>query len=255
MAVYSRVSIERRTRSTTTRRPQAFPASNYGLTLRDGMHFGAGQESNNNNGFGISALPARGPRTKALGIASVGSIRFPPSTHGGAPQLQNGSSRGHIRFREQMIQQTSASIGEESVPVANTAKRRKTHGGMTTFSYGLNGQGLNGKDIQTNTIQISDFREVSTISSSSDASLVEITRPPPVLNGSRIPSHARKEPPKPQTYRLSQVSDRRPEERVLEALDTQLFKHVKSALQKFRKTLSRVERIQIATKVRRKYLN
>ena len=234
--------------------PQAFPASNRGLTLRDRMNFGAGQESNNDNGFGIGSLPARGPRTKSLGIASVGTIRFPPSTHGGVPRLQNGISRRPTRLRDQAFQRTSTSIEDESTPLANTAKRRKTHhGGMTTtiLNYGLNSQGLNGRDLQATIIQTLDYRAASTTSSSSDATLVEIAHPRPVQNGSQIPSHTRKEPRKPRTYHLSEVPDGRSEERVLEALDTQVFKHVKSALYRFRKTLSKVERLQIATKVRR----
>lgn len=245
--MYNQLSREGRLHAPATRNSEALPTSNHGLALRDTINFGEGQESKRDNGFGKGAWFGHGASTRSMGIASVGTIRFPLTTHERLHRLPNGSNRSHTRSMDHNFHQAAAS----AVPLTNTAKRRKTHGGMTTASlkYGLNAQGPNGKDLHVSAIKPLDSLAASVDSSSSDASVIEVPNPRPSQNESRVSPQARQHPHKPRTYRLPEVNDRG-DERVIEALDAQVFKHIKSALRRFRKTLSKVERMQIATKVR-----
>lgn len=224
--------------------------SNHGLVIRDGSNFEAGHESKRGNPFGLN--PRREGSTRYSGITS-GSVRFPPSSHGGLGRLHNGR-RTKSKSTEHSFLPVPTSPENDSVPLANTAKRRKTTGGMILVN-GINAQRPNDQDVQINGTQSANSRMGSMSSSSSTASVIILPAPLQTQTESRVPSDSQVQRQKPGVYRLPKVNDRGYEEGIMEALDTQVFRHVKSALRRFRKTLSKVERMQIAAKVRRTKYN
>jgi hypothetical protein len=226
---------------TIATRPHALPAPNHGLTLHDGAGFSAVQEPKRNNGLGNCSSP--GSKASIRGIGSPRTKRFPPSTHGGVPSLQNGNGRGHTRLGEHGPQQMN-----DEVPLANTAKRRKTHGGLATAtaSHSLNGEWPIGRDMRASAIRTSISLAASTSSPSSEANMAAITPGQTAQNGHRETSHSAP----PRSYRLSDEPDRNSEERALAALDSQIFRHIRLALQGYRKTIPKAQRHRIFSKVR-----
>lgn len=224
-----------------TRRANALPASNNGLTLQDGASLSAAQEQKRDSGLGIGS--SSGSRGRLRGIGSPRTKRFPPSTHGGVPRLQNGTGQGHTWQGEHGSQPM-----DDEIPLANTAKRRKKHGGLAaaTASHGLHDRRPTGQVIQTSAIWTPISRAESISSPSSDASITAIESEQPFQNGHREASH----PAPPRSYRLSDKPDRISEERALAALDKQIFRHVRIALQGLRKTIPKVQRHRIFSKVR-----
>lgn len=231
-------------------RPQPFRTANHLAIRRDGTSSGYASKSNGDERVIVNSLSEGAPPSKSSGPAPVGSGRFPPSTHSFIPQYQNGNSRSYPRPSTQSFPQAS-----QDVPLANTAKRRKTHGEMTstTPSYRVNNlptttSGFQAKEVLQLSQQSS--RTLSVSSSSSDSSVVEISPPQNAKNSLREPSHVVPQLQIPKMPIPPPVTDKKSEEKVLDALDTQVFKHIKSSLQGHRKTLSKAERLRIATKVK-----
>ena len=233
-----------------TRPSQVIPAANYGLTLRENNNIGIGQESREDNGFDISSRSETEAGVKFFGSSGPKAVRIPPTSHRGFPQLQNNGNRRHRH--QQYFAQAAFNPRYGDVPLANTAKRRKIHGGMTTsLSYELNAQMSIDGDVQVSATKPIPSREVST-SSSSDSVPRDFEVAPTQLtqNKSRAISELLRAHRDPRISHLPDVITRESEERVIKALEVHVLKHVKTALLEYRKKLSRMERMQIAAKVR-----
>jgi hypothetical protein len=248
--VYSRVPRGEPLHEPATRGPLSFPVANHRLTIRD-SNVGAGQEPRkDNNGFDTNSRPGFGTSTKLFGGSRVRPVRFPRTGHAGFQRLLNNENR--LDRPEQYLAQAASDAENGGVPLANMAKRRKMHGGMTTtLGYEFNAQGSD-KD-QANGTKSVPSRETSVSSNDSTPSVFEVSPPQPPQIESRTTSQLCR------THRSSKVchrpdgSVRASEERVIRALEMHVLKHVKNASVEYRRKLPRLERAHVTAKVRRPY--
>jgi hypothetical protein len=240
--------------STSPRAPQTLPISNHGVAIRDSINFGAGQELQRNNG--LSFGPERGPY-RSLGMTGAAPIRFALSNHGRVRRLQNIGNRANRRLTEQYFPKLTIRAQGESVlqtNTANTAKRRKTHGEMIATVRGYNLNISESKDAQSHITQSISSRATSTASASSSPSVIEIVSSLPTQSKSRVSPRILNQPGKDQAYSSAKATNPESDNRMLYVLENQVFKHITSALHRFRKKLSKAERNAIGTRVRKYWL-
>ena len=220
--------------------------------MRKRVNSGEGQDSQKENSFGVRFGSGHGANTSSLSITSAGPIRFAHSSRGGIRQVQNSGNRANRRSAEQYLSNLTFRAEEESVTLANTSKRRKISGGMTTstISYPLRSREPKDKDAQIHRIQLVNSREASATSSQSCSSIVEVDLLRPTHRGSQVFSQVRSLPDKHLTGPVAKVTNHESDERMLYVLENQVFKHITNALHKFRKSLSKAQRNTIGTKVR-----
>lgn len=102
------------------------------------------------------------------------------------------------------------------------------------------------KDGQDNKIQPVKTRAESTISSSSDASIIEIITSRPNLDESQVSTQPSEHAANPPANTINHES----RERVVHVLENHVLRYVQSALRKFRGTLSKTELRVIGEKAR-----
>jgi hypothetical protein len=166
--------------------------------------------------------------------------------------VQNSGNRANRRSAEQYLSNPAFRAEDESVPLANTSKRRKISGGMTapTLSYPLRSRGPKDKDAQIHRIQLVNSREASATSSRSYSSIVALDLLRPTDRRTQVSSTVRSLPDKHPTGPVAKVASHESDERMLYVLENQVFKHITNALHKFRKSLSKAGRNTIGTRVR-----